>query len=110
MGAARSAVDVAHRPIAEHAAIGDGRSCALIDGRGGIDWLAWPRFDAEPLFCAILDPKAGAFDVRPVGHHDVHAHYVAETNVCVTSFDRPSGALELVDFMPLERDGGRAAR
>ena len=37
------------------ALIGNGRIGALVDERATIVWCCFPRFDGDPLFCALLD-------------------------------------------------------
>src|SRR4051812_29093040 len=101
MTAAPLAVDREPAPIEEHLAIGDGRSIALGDGRGGIVWLAWPRFDSDPVFAALLDPeRGGVFRIAPEGlSSHPHARYIERTNVVRTVFHTPGGELELLDLM-----------
>ena len=92
--------------IDEHVAIGDGRSVALTDGWGAIDWLCWPRFDSDPIFDAILDPvRGGAFRITPHGARRASARYIEDTNVAFTSFELDGGTLELVDAMAVDLDG-----
>jgi GH15 family glucan-1,4-alpha-glucosidase len=93
----------AETAIERHGVIGDGRSCALVDGEGAIAWLSWPRFDSDPIFAALLDATSGgAFRVHPVGPSSVTARYLDETNVLVTTFIDDTGMLELVDLMSID--------
>jgi len=93
--------DVAPRTtIEEHAIVGDGRSAALVDRKGNVAWLAWPRFDSPSLCAAILDPaRGGRLRVAPEGGIAGTRAYLDGTNVLVTRFETPGGALRLVDFM-----------
>jgi GH15 family glucan-1,4-alpha-glucosidase len=87
--------------IGDYAAIGDGRSAALIGRDGSIDWLCWPRFDSPSLFGAILDPSAGHWRIAPVGSAQIERHYIKDSNVLQTRFDTGSGVLVLTDLMPV---------
>ena len=46
-------------PIGDHGLIGDGSTAALVGRDGAVSWLCAPRFDDEPLFCALLDARRG---------------------------------------------------
>src|SRR5688572_16551993 len=93
-------------PIEAHVAIGDGRSVALTDGRGAIDWLCWPRFDSDPLFAAILDVRrGGSFRIAPRHVRHSSAGYVGETNVAITRFELRGAEVELLDMMAIDGDG-----
>jgi GH15 family glucan-1,4-alpha-glucosidase len=93
--------------IEDHAAIGDGRSAALVARDGTVDWLCWPRFDSPAVFAALLDPEqGGALRISPRGRSRIRRAYLEETNVLVTWFDLGGGArLRLVDFMPVGSGG-----
>ncbi|HEX9289190.1 MAG TPA: trehalase-like domain-containing protein, partial [Anaeromyxobacteraceae bacterium] len=87
--------------IGDHAAIGDGRSAALVTREGAIDWLCWPRFDSPAVFARLLDSRGGELTVRPVGAFKVTRRYLPDTNVLETRFDSRAAALVLLDLMPL---------
>jgi GH15 family glucan-1,4-alpha-glucosidase len=87
--------------IQDYAAIGDGRSAALVSHDGSIDWLCWPRFDSPSLFGAILDQqRGGAWTMAPTEPARAERRYLDATNVLQTRFHTSSGLAILTDFMP----------
>jgi GH15 family glucan-1,4-alpha-glucosidase len=96
-------------PIEDYAAIGDGRSVALVGRHGSIDWLCWPRFDSPSIFGALLDEHGGCWSLAPIAPCRVTRRYVDGTNVLETRFDTDGGVLVLTDLMPVasEDDKGR---
>jgi GH15 family glucan-1,4-alpha-glucosidase len=96
------------RPIKDYAVIGDGRSAALVATDGSIDWLCWPRFDSPSLFGALLHEDAAAAGYLRVGP-SVQARalrrYLDDSNVLVTRWETPDGALVQSDAMPIETSG-----
>lgn len=54
--------------IEDYALLGDGRSAALVDRHGSVDWLCWPSFDGDTCFAALLgDRSHGCWRITPRG-------------------------------------------
>src|SRR6266545_756037 len=87
--------------ISEHAAIGNGRSVALIARDGTIDWLCWPRFDSPSVVAELLDPDAGAWSIAVRDTRRITRAYVPGTNVLETVFEAAGGTAVLTDAMTL---------
>jgi GH15 family glucan-1,4-alpha-glucosidase len=97
--------------IHDHAAIGDGRSVALVTRDGTIDWLCWPRFDSSAIFSALLDPRRGGWwRIAPSGPAQVSRRYRDDTNVLETRFDTAAGTIVLTDLMTVDDERARLAR
>lgn len=93
-----------YRPIEDYAAIGDCHGSALVARDGSVDWCCFGRFDAEPLFCRVLDAKRGGFlSIAPTSEHLVSRGYLPGTNVLRTEFRSERGSVAITDFMPLGR-------
>ncbi|MGB3773117.1 MAG: glycoside hydrolase family 15 protein [Rhodococcus sp. (in: high G+C Gram-positive bacteria)] len=87
-------------PIEDYAAIGDGRTVALIATDGRIDWMPVPNLDSPPAFAAILDAGEGGYiALRPVGDFTTSRRYADGTNVLVTTFTTDSGVVAVTDSM-----------
>jgi GH15 family glucan-1,4-alpha-glucosidase len=87
--------------IEDYALIGDCRTAALVGRDGSIDWLCWPRFDAEACFAALLGSREhGRWLIAPQGKAQITRRYRPNTLVLETNFETPDGAATLVDFMP----------
>lgn len=83
-----------------YAAIGDGRTVALIARDGRIDWLPVPALDSRPLFAAVLDEeRGGRFVLQPAEPFTTTREYVRGTNVLRTRFTTPSGVVEVTDAL-----------
>lgn len=79
-------------PIASYAALGDGRTAALLASEGRLDWWPLPTLDAPPVCAAILDPgDGGYFQLAPIHPFEVSRHYVAGTNVLSSTFTVATG-------------------
>jgi GH15 family glucan-1,4-alpha-glucosidase len=95
-----------YAPIESYAAIGDGRSVALVSTDGRIDWWPVPALDAEPTFAALLDADRGGFiELQPVEPYETTRRYLPDTNVLETTFTTDGGVVRVTDCLPFGRSG-----
>ena len=83
--------------------IGNCAVSALVDARGRIVWCCLPRFDGDPVFCALLDGGGpdGSLAVELEGMVRTEQAYEPGTAVLRTRlFDAAGQGIELVDFAP----------
>lgn len=92
--------DMLEHPLQSYAAVGDGRSIALIDGEGRIAWWCVPNIDSDPLFDLLLDPvEGGFFGLAPIEAFEVDRRYKADSNVLVSEYRTASGRVRVTDSM-----------
>src|SRR5918995_1162653 len=93
-------------PIEDHGIVGDLHTAALIGTDGTVDWLCLPAFDSPSIFASILDDeKGGHFKLQPERYDRSQQLYLPDTNVLLTRFLSPEGVAEILDFMPVDKDG-----
>src|SRR3546814_1015693 len=92
------------RATLDLAAIGNCSYGALIDHEARLVWSCLPRFDGDPVFCALLSPvgdmaEHGMFAIELEGLVGAEQEYVENTAILVTRLKSHDGSeIEIVDF------------
>lgn len=87
--------------IEDYALLGDGRSAALVDRHGSVDWLCWPTFDGDTCFAALLgDAHHGCWHITP-REPVIRAvrRYLDDSLILETTLVTASGTVTLTDWM-----------
>lgn len=89
-------------PLENLGLIGDGATAALVGLDGSISWMCLPRFDAEPLFCGLLDQaRGGHFTLAPEDLVEARQRYEPDTGVLTTELRTPTGLVRVTDALAL---------
>jgi GH15 family glucan-1,4-alpha-glucosidase len=94
--------DRSYPPIRDLAAIGDGRTVAVVSADGTIAWLPSPYVDSPAVFASLLDAdRGGRCTLAPADRFEARRRYVAETNVLETTFVTDGGVARVTDALTL---------
>lgn len=84
--------------LRSYAAIGNGRTIALVASDGTVDWLPIASLDSPPVFARILDAEhGGCLELRPDEPFATERQYVPDTNVLETTFRTATGSARVTD-------------
>lgn len=96
---------VPYPPVEHLAVVGDRRTAAVIAADGTVCWSCLPRYDATPVFAALLDLKKGGFwRLGPTDRDFGEQGYVEGTAVLTTRWTTPEATIELTDCMLWPQD------
>jgi GH15 family glucan-1,4-alpha-glucosidase len=86
--------------LESYAALGDGRSVALVGADGSIDWWCPSSIDGGMLFDRILDAKdGGRFAITPTAAFTVERRYRENSNVFELVFTTATGRMRVTDSL-----------
>ncbi|MDF2583417.1 MAG: glycosyl hydrolase, glucoamylase [Mycobacterium sp.] len=92
--------------LRSYAAVGDGRTVALIAQDGGIDWLPIPQLDSLPAFAGLLDAtNGGRLELAPAADFHTERRYLPGTNVLETTHTTTTGRVRVTDALNVGVDG-----
>ncbi len=87
-------------PLRAYAALGDGRTVALVADDGRIDWFPTPDLDTPPTFAALLDADdGGCVELAPTQEFRLRRQYVVGTNVLTTTYVTATGSVRVTDSL-----------
>jgi GH15 family glucan-1,4-alpha-glucosidase len=86
-------------PLEHYAAVGDGRSVALVGADGSIDWWCAPEMDAAPIFNCMHDAEGGRFSLTPICPYSIERRYRDNSNVLETIFITDRGRARVTESL-----------
>lgn len=92
--------------LRSYAAIGDGRTVAMVAHDGSVDWYPVPDLDSAPTFARLLDAEhGGCVELSPAGPCEISRSYVPGTNVLQTTWTTPTGVVRVTDSLNVGSTG-----
>jgi GH15 family glucan-1,4-alpha-glucosidase len=94
--------------IENHGVIGNMRSAATVSLDGTIDFFCFPNFYSPSVFAALLDTERGGFfRIHPeLETVRLKQLYLPDTNILLTRYLSRDAVVEIIDFMPVDENGG----
>jgi GH15 family glucan-1,4-alpha-glucosidase len=86
----------------DHGFLADGRSAALLDRTGSVNWWCPARFDAPSIFGRLLDDSGGHWSIQPDDEFACERAYLDDTLVLRTVFTTRNGSVAVTDALALE--------
>ncbi|WP_246538477.1 glycoside hydrolase family 15 protein [Nissabacter archeti] len=84
--------------LGDYAAVGEGRTVALLAPDGSVDWWCVPDLDSPPLFDRLLDSgHGGYFQITPDEPYRMTRHYRENSNVLETLYETASGRIKITE-------------
>ncbi|MBD2761761.1 glycoside hydrolase family 15 protein [Kocuria sp. cx-116] len=92
--------------LRSYAAIGDGRTVALVSHDGSVDWYPIPDLDSAPTFARLLDAEhGGCIELCPDERFEVDRAYLPGTNILQTTYTTASGRVQVTDSLNVGSTG-----
>ena len=87
----------------------------LVDSGARVVWCCLPRFDADPVFCSLIDDdanaRAGFFAIDLIGAVRSEQRYATNTAILETTIEDGEGnRIVVTDFAPRFQTRGRTFR
>src|ERR1051325_366078 len=87
-------------PIESYGLLGDTRTAALVSHDGSVDWLCLPRFDDDPVFGALIDPRfGGRWEITPQPCRVGRRAYTDRAASIHTTWESPEGRVTMREGM-----------
>lgn len=92
--------------LRSYAAIGDGRTVAMVAHDGSVDWYPIPDLDSAPAFARLLDADGGGcVELCPAEAFEVTRRYVPGTNVLQSTYTTAGGVVRVTDSLNVGSTG-----
>lgn len=89
-------------PVTYYGFLSNTYTAALVDPKGVVVWLPFPRFDGDAVFCRLLDETHGGFfSTVPNTDYTAVQHYVTNTHTLETRYQVGQGLVTIRDFLPI---------